>query len=196
MDKDLLKWAVENSTDSAKPLDPEKTAFLRAALGPSDAEMMRVAVSCITNPDDTVENKLIAMDNLELLVENIDNANDVERLGLWSKFLTTLNSDNPDLVLYALWIIGTASQNNAEVQDTLSNKHAVIGIVLDLIRHPDDRVKKKALYALSSILGQNRNSVHLFKELDGLQKLHALLDHNVLSERVRYIIEKVINSPL
>lgn len=196
MDKDLLRWAVEHSSDSPKPLDPEKTAFLRAALGPSDAERMRAAVSCATNPDDTAENKLVAMDNLELLVEGIDNASDMERLGLWSKFLATLDSDNPELVVYALWIVGTASQNNAEVQDTLSGKHAILGRILDLLQHPDERVKKKALYALSSVLGQNRNAVRLFRELDGLQKLNALLEHSVLAERVRYIIENVISGSL
>src|ERR1700722_6114367 len=96
MEKQLLKWALESSgaqdsKDGNKDQNAEKFAFLSAALGPSDAIKMKECVRCITDKLDITENKLIALDNLELLVESIDNACDIEKLGLWRPLLQVLN---------------------------------------------------------------------------------------------------------
>jgi hypothetical protein len=90
----LLKWSIENSapsndqpsTSAAQPsgrsLSP--SALQRVLFNtPSDAELMQAAMPAIRDPDTTLDNKLIAFDNFEQLVENLDNANMLEVLGLW-----------------------------------------------------------------------------------------------------------------
>lgn len=92
----LLKWSIQNSEgvreDTAagtghnverEPrhgLDPEVLAQLMG--GPSDADRMREAIAAVQSPEVDLENKLIAFDNFEQLIENLDNANNMEVLGL------------------------------------------------------------------------------------------------------------------
>ncbi len=92
---ELLKWGIENSAssngDGPEAPAPENRGLNAEILaqimgGPSDADLMKEAMSVITNPDPevTLENKLIAFDNLEQLVETIENAKNLEPLALWT----------------------------------------------------------------------------------------------------------------
>ncbi|KLU90027.1 hsp70-like protein [Magnaporthiopsis poae ATCC 64411] len=93
MDKNLntlLKWSIENSTNAngtdgatapppqqQQPVDPE---LLKALFGgPSEAELMKAAMEVITStdPDVTLDSKLVAFDNFEQLIESLDNANNL-----------------------------------------------------------------------------------------------------------------------
>lgn len=102
--------------------------------GPSDAQRMKAIVILINDDqgDTTLEEKLNAWDELELLVESqvplfspesthgdssrtyhhsLDNANDLKPLGLWPGIIKNLNHSEPDMALQALWVCGTAIQN-------------------------------------------------------------------------------------
>lgn len=130
----LLKWSIQNSANStsngdAGPLSetPANTSrgldsdMLAALLGgPSDADRMRDAMAAIQSPDVDLENKLIAFDNFELLVENIDNANNIGNLGLWMPLVAQLDSSESKLRRMAAWCIGTAVQNNEKAQERVS----------------------------------------------------------------------------
>lgn len=138
---DLLKWSIENSSASleaqqqqqqepAKPSRPLNADALNSLLGgPSDAEMMQHSMAVIlSNPspdDDTpaskiLENKLTAFDNLEQLIENIDNANNLESLGMWSPLVGQLANEEGELRMMAAWCVGTAVQNNEKAQERVS----------------------------------------------------------------------------
>lgn len=135
---DLLKWSIENSdaarrpTDSNDPssapppstrgLDPEVLAALFG--GPSDAELMKESMAALLSDEVDLENKLIAFDNFEQLVETIDNANNMEPLGLWTPLIGLLQHKEPDMRRMAAWCVGTAVQNNQKGQDKVS--HAVL----------------------------------------------------------------------
>ncbi|KAI0119159.1 Fes1-domain-containing protein [Daldinia grandis] len=126
---ELLKWSIENSAE-ADPSVPESTAprstlsaeALAAIMGaPSDAELMQASVEHITSsdPEITLESKLTAFDNLEQLVESLDNANLLSKLGLWTPLLELLAHEEDQLRLMAAWCVGTAVQNNAPSQERL-----------------------------------------------------------------------------
>ncbi|KAI1377442.1 Fes1-domain-containing protein [Hypoxylon crocopeplum] len=131
MDKnlnELLKWSIEHSTsDTSAPeptgpqtsLNAEALAALMGA--PSDAELMQASMAAITStdPEITLESKLTAFDNLEQLVESLDNANLLSRLGLWTPLLELLGHEEDQLRLMAAWCVGTAVQNNAPSQERL-----------------------------------------------------------------------------
>jgi hsp70-interacting protein len=85
--------------------------------GPSDADMMKESMSAIMHPDINMENKLVAWDNMEQLVENIDNANNLEPLGLWTPLCNQLKEKEDDHRRMAAWCLGTAVQNNPKAQE-------------------------------------------------------------------------------
>ena len=128
----LLKWGIENTPkDPSNPdttnnnAQPAETAVrsinadaLRALMGgPSDADMMVQSMASIKDPNISLEDKLVAFDNFEQLIENLDNANNMESLKLWTPMVDTLADPEPELKRYACWCIGTAVQNNAKSQE-------------------------------------------------------------------------------
>ncbi|KAI8951300.1 nucleotide exchange factor Fes1-domain-containing protein [Xylaria longipes] len=125
---DLLRWSIESTTSGpdgttdAAPrstLSPEALAALMG--GPSDADLMRESMAHIVSPDPeiTLESKLTAFDNLEQLIESLDNANLLAKLGLWTPLLECLAHDEDEIRLMAAWCVGTAVQNNEPSQERL-----------------------------------------------------------------------------
>ncbi|KAK9769155.1 putative Nucleotide exchange factor Fes1-domain-containing protein [Seiridium cardinale] len=131
MDKglnDLLKWSINASTAKEDNTGPSPTvrtpnADAIAALlgGPSDADLMMAAMANVTStdPEITLESKLNALDNLEQLIESLDNANLLSKLGLWTPLLELLGHDESEIRRMAAWVVGTAVQNNAPSQERL-----------------------------------------------------------------------------
>lgn len=140
----LLKWSIENSTasqpqqqsqqqnnnepssETATPaanrgVNPE---MLRALFGgPSEAELMKAAMEALHSEEVDLENKLIAFDNFEQLVESVDNANNMEPLGLWSPLVKLLEHEEAEMRRMAAWCVGTAVQNNEKAQDRVCTCH-------------------------------------------------------------------------
>jgi hsp70-interacting protein len=124
---DLLKWSIENSKTGQEPNKPTNVEQARANLnpaalqallgGPSDADRMREAMTAIQSPDVDLENKLIAFDNFEQLVEHLDNANNMESLGLWGPLVEQLQNEEAEMRTMAAWCLGTAVQNNVKTQE-------------------------------------------------------------------------------
>lgn len=198
----LLKWSIEASnpanpsssesqtTAAARTLDPKDLQNLLSN-APSDAELMKAAMTVIrakytsdgndaNGGDDegvTLENKLIAFDNFEQLVENLDNANNMEVLGLWTPLVEELGDEEAEMRRMAAWCVGTAVQNNEKAQERVCLKSFLalgylervfydvvtdyalfqllvfngIPKLLELSLHdPETSVRRKAAYALSS----------------------------------------------
>lgn len=160
----LLKWSIENSADASA--DPTSTTDPKAerpsgrpinasALnslfgGPSDADLMKQSMAAILSPEITLENKFIAFDNFEQLIENLDNANNMENLGLWQPLVGLLGNDEAQLRMYAAWCVGTAVQNNEKSQSSLLAGDAIPTLVKLSTEDSDEQVRRKAIYALSS----------------------------------------------
>ncbi|KAK1760475.1 nucleotide exchange factor Fes1-domain-containing protein [Echria macrotheca] len=178
MDKNLsnlLKWGIENTkpqgataqgaaaatndTDGAAAAAPTGSNLnpeLLAALfgGPSEAELMKAAMELITDTSDptiTLDDRLMAFDNFEQLIESLDNANNLETLSLWPPLLDLLQHEEQDLRRMAAWCVGTAVQNNQKTQERLLARGGLPRLV-HLATHDDEHeaVRRKAIYALSS----------------------------------------------
>lgn len=142
-----------STTTTTRDLNPE---LLKALLGgPSDAELMQQAMAVITSsdPEVSVDDKLTAFDNFEQLIENLDNANNMPNLGLWTPLLAMLDHAESELRLYAAWCIGTAVQNNEKSQERLlamgsGGLPRLVKMAVDDGEKED--VRRKATYALSS----------------------------------------------
>ena len=160
----LLKWSIENSENpsadptsntepeaqrpSGRPINAEALNSLFG--GPSDADLMKESMAAALSPQITLENKLVAMDNFEQLIENLDNANNMEVLGLWPPLVQLLKSDEADLRRYAAWCVGTAVQNNVKAQERLLAVGAISVLAHLSTEDINEPVRRKAIYALSS----------------------------------------------
>ncbi|PFH57364.1 hypothetical protein XA68_15153 [Ophiocordyceps unilateralis] len=162
----LLRWGIENSQASTNGSSPQPpagetnasnlTPDVMAALmgGPSDADLMKAAMEVISAPlsdQVSLNDKLVAFDNFEQLIESLDNANNMANLNLWTPLLDQLRSDEADLRKMAAWCIGTAVQNNERTQEKLLAMRGLPPLVTMAVSN-DERtdVRRKAVYALSS----------------------------------------------
>ena len=160
----LLKWGIENSetpsTDLTSTTDPKAErpsgrpinaeALNSLFGGPTDADLMKESMATVLSPQTTLSNKLVAMDNFEQLIENLDNANNMDTLGLWAPLVQLLKSDEAELRRYAAWCVGTAVQNNVKAQERLLAEDAISVLTHLSIEDPSEPVRRKAIYALSS----------------------------------------------
>lgn len=156
----LLKWSIENSEEAredgtAPPLEAaarglDQEALKRLMGGPSDADLMREAMTVIHHPEATLEDKLVAWDNFEQLIENLDNANNMSNLGLWEPLVQKFQDPEPQVRTMACWCAGTAVQNNIKSQVKLFAVGAIPALVDLAINDSDKTVRRKAVMALSS----------------------------------------------
>lgn len=164
----LLQWGIKNSDPNGfKPkespngteaparqmatLDPELIDALMG--GPSDADLMKESMAAILSTDasHSLSDKLVAFDNFEQLIENLDNANNLAPLGLWEPLISLLSNTEPEFKKYAAWCVGTAVQNNQKSQEKALAMGAIPPLVELAVKESESRdVRRKAVYALSS----------------------------------------------
>ncbi|KAK2775574.1 hsp70 nucleotide exchange factor [Colletotrichum kahawae] len=190
---ELLKWGIENQDTagqngensqneqaaraSASNLNPEAIAALFGG-GPSDADLMKASMEAITStdPEVTLDAKLVAFDNFEQLIENLDNANNMANLALWSPLLSCLAHDEHDMRRMAAWCIGTAVQNNEPSQERLlAMGDAGIPTLVSIATKDGEKeaVRRKALYALSSAVRNYQPAMDLFTDELAKKGLHS-----------------------
>jgi hsp70-interacting protein len=172
---ELLKWSVENSSTTAndpsaapptnRHLNPEALNALFG--GPSDADLMIASMQAIksTDPEITLDDKLVAFDNFEQLIENLDNANNLQPLSLWTPLLECLGHEEADIRMMAAWCVGTAVQNNEKSQERLLAMNGIPPLVkLATGEKEGQKVRRKAVYALSSAARNYQPSMDVLTE--------------------------------
>lgn len=171
---DLLKWSVSATTNpetatadpqaAARSLNYDALASLLSP-GPSAGDQMKDAMAAIKSDDPsmTLEARLIAFDNFEQLIENLDNANLIASLHLWPDLISCLHASEPEIRFYAAWCMGTAVQNNAPSQIMLVKEGGIKPLVdVALGEQEEQKVRLKAIYALSSALRNMQEAVDEF----------------------------------
>jgi len=159
-------------------------------MGKSEAQMMREELSAALDTNRTESDRIQALDNFEMLIEQIDNANNITSMKMWEPLLGLLtgseesHATTPAIQVATLWIVGTAVQNNDKAQMTVLQFGFLKPIIHLLVHGADGQVRSKALYALSGILKHNAKAVLSFIELNGWSALcGALLDPDVSLRR-------------
>ncbi|KAJ2933296.1 hypothetical protein H1R20_g3853, partial [Candolleomyces eurysporus] len=193
----LLRWSIQNSTslDSApsdrpparrEDLNPE---IIDMILGKPDSELMKEDVAVAIDSSKSEDERIAALDHLEMLIEQIDNANNLEKLKLWDPLHSLLTSQvSTEIKVQALWVIGTALQNNPAAQDAYLAFNPLPTLVSFLTPSPESttQTRSKAIYTLSGLLKHNAPAVKLLSNPDtnGWQKLKdALQDTSIAIRR-------------
>jgi hsp70-interacting protein len=163
-DSSSLGSAVSGPVAPRQDLDPE---IIDLILGKSDAVLMKEALSAAVDRSRSEDERVEALDNFEMLVEQIDNANNIAALRMWEPLQELLNASDSttSIITQVLWIIGTALQNNPKAQLAyLSISPSPLPTVVRFVTSSDSRaIRSKALYALSGLLKHNSKAV---EELD------------------------------
>ncbi|KAJ3208696.1 hsp70 nucleotide exchange factor fes1 [Dinochytrium kinnereticum] len=178
---ELLQWAVINQTTAeedaphetpkdVKPLDPK---WVDVILGKPDSLRMR---GDYQDKEKNIDERLDAFDELEMLVESIDNANDLRPLGLWKHILSVLQ-DEPEAKLRAMaaWVASTAVQNNERAQKDLMDVHGIEVLIQSLETEVDADVKAKVITCISGLIRHNHSALEIIRGQSGLRAMVAML---------------------
>ncbi|KAF3925591.1 hypothetical protein ABW21_db0204800 [Orbilia brochopaga] len=177
----VLAWSVAASAPEQEGEERQLPRLDQEALkqlllgGKSDAELMVEAMQCITNPTLALEDRETAFDNLEQLVENLDNANNLENLKLWEPLVQQLHAAEKEMRFMAAWCIGTAVQNNEKSQDQFHKTEGIEKLLQLALNDPAQDVRNKAIYAISSYVRNHQNALDqcIGKLPDGLREEYS-----------------------
>ncbi|XP_057433488.1 uncharacterized protein LOC130726259 [Lotus japonicus] len=196
----MLQWAIGNSDpeklkESAQaqqrlsPNDIQKRQMeikelMEKMRMPSDAELMKVAISDLNNVSTSLEDRHRALQELLELVESIDNANDLNKLGGLSVVTQELNHSDPSIRAVAAWVLGKASQNNPIVQQQVLEL-GVLSRLIIMVKSDSTEEANKALYTVSALIRNNLASQALFYAEAGGSMLQDILRNASVDIRLR-----------
>lgn len=160
--------------------DPE---LYNTIMGKSDAQRMSEELIVAADPARAVSDRKTALDNFEMLIELIDNANNMEPLGMWPTVIgLCAPSNDPQIQALAAWIIGTAIQNNDKGQ-VVALTHGALPALLPLLSSPHTETRSRALYAVSALLRHFPRAVTDFDAAGSWTYLRAALADPAMAVR-------------
>ncbi|KAG6914033.1 hypothetical protein DXG01_002847 [Tephrocybe rancida] len=125
---------------------------------------MKEDMSVATDPSKPEDERVVALEHLEMLIEHIDNANDLAQLKLWEPLhaLLTTSTSTLEIKMQALWVISTAVQNNPSAQDSYLTLNPLPTLISFLTPSPAStlQMRSKAIYTLSGLLKHNAPAIH------------------------------------
>ncbi|KAF8529280.1 nucleotide exchange factors-like protein [Hysterangium stoloniferum] len=195
----LLRWGIENSAgdvaQSTRPVTELDPGVIDMILGKPEAVLMKEALAVGIDESRDVSIRVSALDDLEMLVEHIDNANNLTPLQMYPQILSLLSPKSPDEVrMQALWILGTAVQNNPQAQADFL-KHDPLPLIVSILSpsegtlesKPSPETRSKAAYTLSGALKHNANAVKRLEEVGGWGVLKAALQDSDITIRRKIV---------
>ncbi|CAK9440191.1 uncharacterized protein LODBEIA_P42910 [Lodderomyces beijingensis] len=169
----LLHWSIAQQSGDKAALDqvgePDQKALNQLFGGPDEAALMKESLHVATNPKVDEKDKVIALENFEMLIENLDNANNIDNLGLWGQIVGLLsdNSAASQLRVLACGIVGVAVQNNPKSQEAFGKTKGLEALIEIASTTKDKQLQLKALYAISSFIRNYKPGYEEFDKLNG-----------------------------
>ncbi|CAA6659713.1 unnamed protein product [Spirodela intermedia] len=196
----MLQWAIGNSDPirlkekandvqrmSADELEARRLQIkevMEKLKMPSDADLMRIAINDLNKSTTSLEDRQRALNELLILVEPIDNANDLNKLGGLVAVIRELENSVPEIRTTSAWVIGKASQNNPLVQDQVLSLGA-LNVLMKMVQSSYVEESLKALYAISALIRNNNNGQALFYAEDGCVTLQDIMRNSMVDIRLQ-----------
>lgn len=202
MDK-LLQWSIAQQSGDQEAIEkigkPDPKMLEQLFGGPDEPALMKQAIMVIDNEEATLENREIAFDNFEMLIENMDNANNIENIKLWQSVIDKMSAETPtSLRVYAASCAGIAVQNNPKSQEDFL-KYDGLALLISICNEEDvpTELRLKALFAISSLIRNFEVGYAKFDELDGwsVVKFNDNEDHKV-KLRILSLVSAILSTPL
>ncbi|TIB76798.1 hypothetical protein E3Q23_01652 [Wallemia mellicola] len=195
-DADELKRMTEEAKAQSGPGQKYDPAVLDKILGKSDAEMMKEAMYVAVNDEATLDNRLIALDNFEMLVEQVDNAKNMKKIGLWDPIYTLLKHNEDDIKIAAAACTGSAINNDYDTQDTFMELDP-LPLFISYLNSSNKSLQNKAVLNISGLLKHNPVAIHRFGVVDGWSALRRALEdtNNInLQRKVTFLLNSLLLS--
>ncbi|XP_074865764.1 nucleotide exchange factor SIL1 [Carettochelys insculpta] len=158
-----------------RPIEELKREFEELSMKiETDFEVMVKLIHQFNSSASTLDEKVAALYDLEYYVHQVDNAKDFLSLGGLQLVINELNSTEPVLKEHAAFVLGAALSSNPKVQVEAIEGGALQKLLVILATEQPLAVKKKALFALSSMLRHFPYAQLQFLKLGGLQALRSL----------------------
>ncbi|KAJ7010230.1 hsp70 nucleotide exchange factor FES1-like [Populus alba x Populus x berolinensis] len=151
---------------------------------PSDAELMHMAIDDLNNSSSSLEDRQRALQELLILVEPLDNANDLNKLGGLAIVIQELDHPDQDIRRLSAWVLGKACQNNAAVQKQILELGALSKLI-KMVKSSSIEEAIKALYAVSTLIRNNLAGQEFFYAEDGDAMLQEILSNSSNDIRLR-----------
>ncbi|KAB1201710.1 Hsp70 nucleotide exchange factor fes1 [Morella rubra] len=196
----MLQWAIghsdpaklkETSEDiqrqspsELKKRQMELKELMEKLKMPSDAQLMQIAIDDLNNSSLSLEDRQRALQELLILVEPIDNANDLNKLGGLAVVIQELAHPDTDVRRLAAWVLGKASQNNVVVQRQVLELGALAKL-MEMVKSSSTEEATKALYAVSALIRSNSVGQKLFYAEAGDIMLQDILANRSSDIRLR-----------
>ncbi|XP_060845081.1 uncharacterized protein LOC132924671 [Rhopalosiphum padi] len=178
--KDIFKYATDlsdgmpmsiNQEIDARSFTEERKKFLTNVLSTMSVnvhEEMNNSINILFDNNKQVEEHEFAFDVIAEYVDNIDYANDFEKLGGFHIFLPCIRSEHPSVRVKTCELISTLVQNNPYCQEKFMENTNYLKALISMVENDnDDEVRVKALAAISSLVRQNIPVFWQFIELGG-----------------------------
>ncbi|XP_021765577.1 nucleotide exchange factor SIL1-like isoform X1 [Chenopodium quinoa] len=182
--KEGAKSVQRLSDDDLKRRQIEIKELMEKLKMPSDAELMKIAIDDLNNSSLSLEDRLRALEELLTLVEPIDNANDLNKLGGLAAVIRQLDNAEPDVRKLAAWVLGKACQNNPVVQKQVLD-FGILAKLLEMVKSDAVEEANKALYAVSALVRNNLNGQEYFYAEAGDLTLKDILSNSTFDIRLR-----------
>ncbi|OBA19119.1 Fes1-domain-containing protein [Metschnikowia bicuspidata var. bicuspidata NRRL YB-4993] len=192
----LLQWSIAQQTGDKETQEkigqPDPKMLLQLFGGPDEPTLMKQSMMVASNPEATDEDKEIALENFEMLIENLDNANNIENMRLWPAVIDQLHSENQTFQVLSASIIAIATQNNTPSQVAFAKQERGLKKLIELASNSDTpkELHLKSTFALASLIRNNEDAASKFISSDGLACINlvsSLKDHKSLLRKLSLI---------
>jgi len=143
--------SVEMSAEAFAARRKELSTVAEAMFA-NQVDLMRDAMHAALNRSLAADVREEALFALQELVEDLDNARDFMTIGGFKQVMELLGSDTPELVAATAWVVGTAVQNQRELQLHMLELELMAPLLQLLHDHSAIDVRAKVLYAVSGLL--------------------------------------------
>uniref|UniRef100_A0A8C8SKT9 Nucleotide exchange factor SIL1 n=1 Tax=Pelusios castaneus TaxID=367368 RepID=A0A8C8SKT9_9SAUR len=166
---------LEDVRQRFRPIEELKKEFEELNMRiETDFEVMVKLIKKFNSSTSSLDEKVAALYDLEYYVHQVDNAKDFLSLGGLQLVINGLNSTEHVLKEHAAFVLGAALSSNPKVQVEAIEGGALQNLLHVLATEQPLAVKKKALFALSSMLRHFPYAQLQFLKLGGLQVLRSL----------------------
>lgn len=183
-----LKEAAQSvqslSADELEIRQQELKEWVENSKMPSDTQLMQIAIADLKNSSLSSEDHHRALQELLHLVELIDNANDLGKLGGIAAVVQELDNSDLQIRITSAWILGKAGQNNPFVQKQIL-QHGALLKLMKMVQSISVEEGIKAMYAVSSLSRNSLDGLELFFAGHGERLLQDIMSNSSIDIRLR-----------
>jgi len=196
----LLKFCIEHSDapnlKETKPpnRDPADYKWLREALDnlETDAEKMKKLLKIITDPQSDRNKIIYSMEELQFYIEDLDNANDLDKIGGIVPIIAKLDDSDSEIRYWAAYLLVTVVQNNPRGQTTVLERGALPKLVLLLESETNNEVLCKILSILSGLLRDHKLAQTKCIEAGVLERVINILERDNVNSKTKMRVVLVL----